>query len=329
MATCVICHGENASTYNLGSGETYRLQTVCKDCGKYDTQSGVWECLLAIDEEDRSEHSLLPYLAAHVRQATDAGEIVLLTPENWREFAEGHRSTPVSTKLQKLLESVARDSGIGQWVYLSGRERRFAATSDVRDQDELQFVLRHLNEADLIDYDEAIPPPMERRKPDGSYEKLEKAVRLTVVGWNSIAPVGSGIPNTVFVAMSFREELKDAYEHGMVPAIETDCKLRVVRIDRVRHNDNITNRIIAAIRSAQIVVADFTFQNQGVYYEAGFAEALGRTVIRTCRSDDFQQLHFDTRQFFHIKWTHPDDLRKSLADHIQATVTRRWQIGGV
>lgn len=102
-----------------------------------------------------------------------------------------------------------------------------------------------------------------------------------------------------------------------------DCTLRVVRIDRVPHNDNVTHRIIAAIRTASIVVADFTTHNQGVYYEAGFAEALGRTVIRMCRADDFHRLHFDTRQFFHIKWTDPADLRTKLAEHILATAAPR------
>ena len=107
---------------------------------------------------------------------------------------------------------------------------------------------------------------------------------------------------------------------GILKAAQLDCGYHVVRVDRERHNDDITDRILAGIRAAQFLIADFTFQRPGVYYEAGFAQGLGRTVIRTCRDVDLDNLHFDTRQFFHLKWHEPTDLRLSLAEHIQSTI---------
>ena len=38
-------------------------------------------------------------------------------------------------------------------------------------------------------------------------------------------------------------------------------------------------------------------------------KCLGRPVVWTCREDDKDKLHFDTRQFNHVIWTMPDDLR--------------------
>lgn len=131
---------------------------------------------------------------------------------------------------------------------------------------------------------------------------------------------GTAVAGVCFVAMSFDPKLNDAYELGMVQAIERDCGFTVVRIDRVQHNDDITDRILAGIRGAQFVVADFTKQRPGVYFEAGFAAGLGRTVIWTCHSDDFDSLHFDTRQRNHIKWTEPNDLRTQLTERIRVTV---------
>jgi hypothetical protein len=32
------------------------------------------------------------------------------------------------------------------------------------------------------------------------------------------------------------------------------------------------------------------------------------------------KLHFDTRQFFHLKWERPEDLRATLAEHIKSTI---------
>jgi nucleoside 2-deoxyribosyltransferase len=73
---------------------------------------------------------------------------------------------------------------------------------------------------------------------------------------------------------------------------------------------------------AQIVIVDFTGFRSGVFFEAGFAKGIGREVIWTCREDYFDQLsqHFDTRQYQHIKWTDPQDLRDQLRDRIRATI---------
>jgi hypothetical protein len=58
----------------------------------------------------------------------------------------------------------------------------------------------------------------------------------------------------------------------------------------------------------------------GVYFEAGFAQGLGIPVIWTCRSDQISHVHFDTRQFNHILWTTPEDLKVRLFNRIGAVV---------
>src|SRR5262249_36628001 len=130
-----------------------------------------------------------------------------------------------------------------------------------------------------------------------------------------------GIPGTCFVAMSFGVELNTAYDEGIAPSIRDDCGFRVLRVDRVEHNDNINDKIIADLRSAQFVVADFTGHRNGVYFEAGFALGLGRPVVWTCQESDFKgKVHFDTRPFNHILWSWPADLREKLTARVRATV---------
>ncbi len=92
-----------------------------------------------------------------------------------------------------------------------------------------------------------------------------------------------------------------------------------IRIDLVHHNEKICDKIMAEIRSSQFLVADVTGQRQGVYFEAGFAMGLGRSVIWTCREDQLEEVHFDTRQYSHIVWKSPEDLREKLANRIKAT----------
>ncbi len=47
---------------------------------------------------------------------------------------------------------------------------------------------------------------------------------------------------------------------------------------------------------------------------------LGLPVIWTCKSPDIASAHFDTRQYNHIVWTEPGELREKLALRIRATI---------
>jgi hypothetical protein len=132
----------------------------------------------------------------------------------------------------------------------------------------------------------------------------------------------------VFIAMWFDGSL-DVAAAAISTAIRS-CKLEPVRIDKVEHADKICDRIIAEIRSSKFVIADFTcgivkssnkdftVPRGGVYYEAGFAQGLGKQVIWTCREDQIKDVHFDTRQYAHIVWKDEEELSTKLETRIRA-----------
>ncbi|MCO5156867.1 MAG: hypothetical protein M9945_08950 [Aquamicrobium sp.] len=132
-----------------------------------------------------------------------------------------------------------------------------------------------------------------------------------------------------FVAMWFGADVAEAYDKGIAPAI-ADAGYKPMRIDQKEHNNKIDDEIIAEIRRSRFVVADFTcgligegeaataIPRGGVYYEAGFAQGLGIPVIWMCREDHINYVHFDTRQFNHITWTTPEELREKLRNRIGA-----------
>jgi len=117
--------------------------------------------------------------------------------------------------------------------------------------------------------------------------------------------------------MWFNPDLVNIYEKGIVPALEANG-YDPVRVDRIHFNDKIDDRIIAEIRKSGLLIADFTGHRGGVYFEAGFALGLGIDVIFTCRADDIEKAHFDTRQYNHITWTDTDDLYTQLNDRLAA-----------
>ena len=130
---------------------------------------------------------------------------------------------------------------------------------------------------------------------------------LTVEGYTRLSELAPTYTTAsrAFVAMWFDEAMDPAWEHGFAPAIR-EAGYDPVRVDREEHLNKIDDEIIAEIRRARFVVADFTHGSTGVrggvYYEAGFAHGLAIPVIFTCRENSFANVHFDTRQYNHIVW---------------------------
>jgi nucleoside 2-deoxyribosyltransferase len=70
------------------------------------------------------------------------------------------------------------------------------------------------------------------------------------------------------------------------------------------------------------VVAEFSGDRGGVYFEAGFAMGLGLPVVWVVRDDELKKVHFDTNHFNHITWSTVEELRTKLQRRIEATIPR-------
>ncbi len=128
-----------------------------------------------------------------------------------------------------------------------------------------------------------------------------------------------------FIAMWFDSSMDDAFDNGIAPAVES-AGYQPFRIDRKPNVVKIDDEIVGEIRRSRFLVADFTQYAReargGVYFEAGFAMGLGIPVIFACRKDvvDANNLHFDTRQYAHIVWENPEQLRVDLLNRIRARI---------
>jgi nucleoside 2-deoxyribosyltransferase len=101
------------------------------------------------------------------------------------------------------------------------------------------------------------------------------------------------------------------------PAIKR-AGYKPIRVDKYEHNNRIDDEIVAQIRRCRFLVADFTGQRNGVYFEAGFAQGLGRRVICMCHESDKGNLCFDTRQINHILYNDLEQARVALTSRIVA-----------
>jgi hypothetical protein len=127
------------------------------------------------------------------------------------------------------------------------------------------------------------------------------------------------VSDQVFVAMSFDSAVRSVYDNGLYPGIH-GAGYKPFRVDRHDHVNRIDDEIIAQIRRSRFVVADFTGQKHGVYFEAGFALGLALQVIWSCRKDDIKNLHFDIRQYNCIDWDSETELAERLKLRIEAVM---------
>ena len=137
---------------------------------------------------------------------------------------------------------------------------------------------------------------------------------------------------TAFIAMPFTDKMRVVRDEAIKPAALT-CGFDAFTVDEEEYLGDVTDRIIAGIKTCRFVIADFTDNNLGVYYEAGYAKGLGIPVIKTCRKDWFKdntideitkkkknQLHFDIEHDNLILWESQEDLARKLEAKIRATI---------
>lgn len=101
----------------------------------------------------------------------------------------------------------------------------------------------------------------------------------------------------VFVLMPFDAAFDDIYQLGIRAACN-DAGGYCERVDEQIFHESILERVYNQIAKADLLVADMTGRNPNVFYEVGYAHALGRRVILlTQKSED---IPFDLKHYPHI-----------------------------
>ena len=155
-------------------------------------------------------------------------------------------------------------------------------------------------------------------------DKFTGAWRVSANGFERLEETSRANPKNsdrAFVAMWFAPTRNAIYDDALCPAIE-DAGYLPIRIDRIEHVNRIDEEIIAQLRQCRFLIADFTGQRGGVYFEAGFMLGLGRRVYWMCEKAHLNEVHFDTRQFNFIDYETAAEARRRLHNRIMAVEGR-------
>lgn len=155
-------------------------------------------------------------------------------------------------------------------------------------------------------------------------DPLSGSGKISFKGWEKIDELNTYHKeiNQGFIAMSFSKAAVPIMQVFKSAIKESGYKPQV--ISEKEHNNQIVPELFFEIERSKFIVVDITYSNNGAYYEAGYAQALGKQVIVCCRKQEFEsdktKPHFDIAQKAMIIWANENELKESLIRRIQATV---------
>lgn len=304
----------------------------CNICNKY----FITESLAAhIDPKNRN-HTLLNCLSYNIKNNSKTFPILTawsfssereklttnpdVTRINWEYFA----AIPVhhNEKINDLMIVFGRIMEFHQPFSAFNLELKDLYETKISDIDELNEWLAILAERKLI---------LINYLQNGAGLK-DISIYLTPKGWEEISRLRNHFKSKkAFIAMAFNWgdeliEVKEKYIEAIMQGCK-DCDFEA-NIVTEHHTGPILDKILSEIRAARFVVADFTWNNRGAYFEAGYARALGIPVIHTVMEGhtdgdekEGKKLHFDIQQINYIKWSTPSELRDRIRDRINAVIT--------
>ena len=143
-------------------------------------------------------------------------------------------------------------------------------------------------------------------------ERLEQLERAAPSGYNA------------FMAMQFNDTVLDRIVKDYFRPAVKETGFQLLRLDDRPEAGLIDARLRNEIRNCRFLIADLSHGNAGSYWEAGYAEGLGKPVIYTCEKAVFEgkteinKPHFDANHHLTVVWDADDP--QQAANRLKETI---------
>ncbi len=313
---CPVCRYEQLDDDVQENYLTKVTYYSCSNCGEYRLSSTVKGDL----RDERKTNPLAgPLLSRAIRKMQGRSESPLIIPELFKQIIADTRVPSPAEQADDFVLWFGDNTTPGQRHEL--KPETHSAVMGATDGDNFMFVAEHLIKGELLI----------SGSPDARHRAGISNATLTFAGWKRHKELKRGTTYTrrAFMAMPYKDKRLDKVFLSFREAIDK-TGFQLYRLDDEPKAGLIDNRLRVALRRCRFVVAELTNGNEGVYWESGFAEGLGKPVIYTCEESYFEQkrTHFDTSHLHTVKWRKDDldDACEELKETIRATLPAEAQL---
>ncbi len=304
---CPVCEEElNGESRELSNSSNVRF--VCANCGTFDTANLAAQ-LITVLGRDEIKRAVL----SHALRKMQVNGTPLLTESIFKKIIEKPLPTASEQCDNLILWLGSNLSFVGHRVWITPQTHR--AVLGAVNRSAFGQVITHLAKQGLIELIDMAKNGL-----------FESHTTLSVDGWVYYEKFRRNNPRSrvAFMVMQYdNQDLDRLVKDVFKPAVsQTGFDLR--RLDEKPRAGLIDDRLRVEIRNARFVIADLTDDNEGAYWEAGFAEGLNKPVIFICEKTKFEEkkTHFDTNHHLTVKWdkASPQDAAEELKATIRATL---------
>jgi hypothetical protein len=290
---CPQCRPQGATD---GSDNIY---VNCDHCGNFKLVGN-----FIIKHIDQKSKAILSIMTRRANEFNN--QELYLDSTNFKDYIDTFNSFSLKDLSNFFIEFVGKRTSYSVWFDLPDSKAFIVASLSSQ---KLHFVRDFLHSEGILEIG---------KNPYGGQ------VRLTYKGWERFEDISTRINSKLcFVAIPFNPTNLSLYENHLKPLLKDELGFDSVIVSERQHNEVIVDRIIYEINRSRFVIADASDKNANVYYEAGYARGLGKTVIWICRKSEEGkiELPFDTRNINHIVWETEEDLKSQLKMRILATIS--------
>lgn len=307
MQKCPICTFD-ATVDVFDHGE--RFKTTCTRCGHY-IITGSAVAILSSDDSNRALKAAI--LGYWIRQRNEKNTLSEIDSGVLEFILKEVRLPRPREQADKLICWIGNNAKSAEEL-LHVVPANIAPVIGAVNAQGVEYIAVQLKKMGTIVYVPKHDKPIEQDE--------TSSFGLTFSGWDRYEELrhSSSSGRTAFMAMQYGDAKHDQiYQNYFKPAVfETGFEL--FRLDEKLAAGLIDNQMRVEIRNARLILADLTNDNNGAYWEAGYAEGLGKPVIYLCEAQQFNKFktHFDTNHYTTVVW---DQRKLALAkDALKSTI---------